>query len=304
MIFSLALKYYIGLRRRIRDVVVRRPWLDQRLGRAMVRVDLMLRKRTPLGRAIERDQVTWRGLTLYSDPPSRNVLASLVTNDDYEPETRAVIEALPSGATFIDLGAHIGLFTLLAARSVGEEGRVYAFEPTPTTRAVLERNISANGLEERITVAPLAVSREPGVATFLVYDQSQGNSIALEGDAPSNAQRLDVEVTSLDVYFAERGWPRVDLIKMDIEGQELNALEGMRELAKRNPGLRLIFEYHRAQIERSKTDARDLFLLLRALGFSRFKVLFREGTWLDLPEEMPRLQTLAARSYLNILCEP
>ena len=95
------------------------------------------------------------------------------------------------GDVFFDLGAYVGPFTLLAARLVGPEGRVVAFEPDPRARAVLERNLAANGVAN-VTVVPCAVGDRHGKVRFVAGGDSVGR-VDAGGDLevePDNARRL------------------------------------------------------------------------------------------------------------------
>lgn len=110
-----------------------------------------LRRRFPrLAQAFDRlTRAQWRrlqlctfeGIELWVDPQDHGVARPLLTGDAYEPEeTAAILRLLPQGATFLDVGANIGVFTTLASRAVGPGGLVIAFEPDPANRAILRRN--------------------------------------------------------------------------------------------------------------------------------------------------------------------
>lgn len=292
---------YIKGRRVVRSVVHGIPWLDHVLAKRLVRLDLFIRRRGVLDSALSEGMIRSHGLTIYFDPREPDEAAELLTNGTYEPDTLQTIQdMLPAGGTFVDLGAHVGFFSLIAARHVGSEGRVYSFEPTPDVYCRAERNFSANQLRDRITLEGLAVGGRVGEVQFvLVPGASQANSVEQPGDM---GNRIVVPMTTLDEYFKLKGWPRVDLVKMDIEGQELAAIKGMRELVTRNPELSLIFEYHRAQLRRAGTDPAELFYTLQNLGFRTFSSLHRTGGRLDMPADLAQLDVLATRSNLNILC--
>jgi hypothetical protein len=113
-----------------------------------------------------------------------------------------------------------------------------------------------------------------------------------------------VQATSLDAFFEAKGWPRVDLVKMDVEGQELKTLRGMRALVARNPHMGIVFEYNLGQIKRNRIDRHELFASLQSLGFRRFSVLFRGQTKLDLPAELERLDRLARRANVIVFALP
>ena len=128
----------------------------------------------------------------------------------------------------MDVGANVGQFTLVAARRVGPSGRVHAYEPTPELAAHILRNLELNGLEN-VAVNAVAVSDVAGRASlhFVELDDPGENSIV----NPSPGTRtLEVPTVTLDGYLAEHAVGTVSVIKMDIEGAEMPALLGARNL--------------------------------------------------------------------------
>lgn len=171
-------------------------------------------------------------LTLPPDSPS----AVTYRLGWYEPELRRWLEAnLRPGMSFVDGGAFAGYYTVQAAALVGSTGRVWAFEPDPVTRPYLERNARQNQLGQ-VEVVALAIGEEVGELAWVEGGRERGRV----GEAGSAASR--VQVTSLDAWFEARGWPRVDVIKLDLETGELKALRGMRGLVSRNPRVRVVLE--------------------------------------------------------------
>ena len=151
---------------------------------------------------------------------------------DYEPETfRFFRERLKSGNVVIDIGAHIGLFSVVAARLVGLPGRVFAFEPTPHTRAVLERTVHLNGLADRVEVRGEAVARSSGTAIFFDTGDPGSNANSLVASTDRHRNELRVETTRLDDFVSARSID-VDLLKVDAEGNELDVLRGGEKLLR------------------------------------------------------------------------
>jgi FkbM family methyltransferase len=197
--------------------------------------------------------------------------------------------------TFVDIGAHLGYFSLLAASRIGAHGRIFAFEPAPPSRELLQKTVRENGLADLITVVPCAVSDAPGHVFFQLNDDAMLNRI---GDQAEGPDRIQVETESLDHYFASQGFPPVDLIKIDVEGHELGVFRGMTELNRRNPRLKLVFEYG------NTADGTAVLTELQRLGFNRFYLLHEAGQVLNLPDQLPLLNQLAAEHYyVNVLAE-
>lgn len=145
---------------------------------------------------------------------------------------RYLEQTLAPGGRFLDIGANVGFFSLLAARLVGPTGRVYAFEPEPRIHEALARSARRNGYEH-LQVFQLALSdREDELAFYRARD---GTASSLVPEAPGQERRyeqtLTTRVTSLD-RLAREG--RIDVaglsaIKVDVEGEEVRTIAGMRE---------------------------------------------------------------------------
>jgi FkbM family methyltransferase len=190
-----------------------------------------------------------------------------MTRGTWEPGVTTLLEEfLEPGMVVIDAGAHVGYFTLIAARKVGPIGKVYAFEPAPQNYDLLVRNVALNGYQNVVPVQK-AISKGQGTARFFLRSDTVGHS--LHSEAVGKGQRtITVEVTTLDYFLEKEGWPLVHLVKMDIEGAEPTALEGMAELLKRNRALRLVLEYVPHILERAGEDPIQFLERLRRSGFT------------------------------------
>ena len=142
----------------------------------------------------------------------------------YEPSIRGVFERLvkPHSVVF-DIGAHVGFYTLLASVLVGSEGKVVAFEPLPQNLSYLKEHITINGINN-VTVIDAAVANYCGETFFQIApDSSMGRINTSEGD-------IKITVCTLDHMISSHQITTPDLIKMDIEGAEMLALEGANAL--------------------------------------------------------------------------
>jgi FkbM family methyltransferase len=292
---------YLRARQAIRKLVISNPALDRSVGKALVRIDLAIRKTGILDRGLSKGFLEHRGFKIHFGEEDRGLASFLLNNRDYEAETREVIERqLREGDVFLDLGANIGFFTLLAGRIVGDSGRVIAFEPTPRTRAILQRNVTENGLDGRVWIDERAITEKRGRAHFTVLSDSEYNSVVSDD---RGGHTIEVETISVDDYISDHGISRVAMVKMDIEGQELPALRGMRETISENPWIKVIFEYHQARLAESSVKGVALFDLLRDYGLDCFTMLFREPRNLKMPADMTVLEKTAERANVNILAE-
>lgn len=163
----------------------------------------------------------------------------------YEPLTVDLFAAvLRPGATFVDVGANHGYFTVLAAKLVGSAGRVEAFEPNPTVADALARVLALNDLSGQVAVHRVALSDREGHADFYpsVSPVNDGLSSLLVSDAAlehgvlRRDRTVRVPTETFDAFAERVGLGRVDLLKIDVEGAEALVLGGMaRTLAERPP---------------------------------------------------------------------
>ena len=158
----------------------------------------------------------------------------------YEPETMVALRRLlPKGGTFVDVGAHCGIFTLFAAHCVGPSGLVVSFEPSLREFMRLNANIALNHLDQ-VEVHPVAVTDNPGVIRLRIAEASHAGHNTLAArfayDSVQLDRVIDVDATTLD--SALKDLARCDVIKLDIEGSELRALTGaVRSIARLRPAL-------------------------------------------------------------------
>lgn len=154
--------------------------------------------------------------------------------------------ALLPGDTVLDIGGHVGAYTIPVAKYVGSKGHVYVFEPEDDGRAAIERNIALNSITN-CTTLDLAIGERDGTVSFFVRPEKDTHSLFEKSNAPSPTGRLLEQkktMRSIDSLVGNGEIPRPDFIKLDIEGAELLALEGMRETIK---GVRAIYvECHTA----------------------------------------------------------
>lgn len=151
----------------------------------------------------------------------------------YEPELQNAIQDLVHpGLQVYDVGANIGYITLLFVRVVGESGKVYAFEALPTNIERLRMNLALNKLDERVRIISSAViDRSREVHFFIGPSNEMGKA---EGSAgrlvDDSAESIVIPGISLDDFVYKEGYPAPQVVKMDIEGGEVMALPGMKQL--------------------------------------------------------------------------
>jgi FkbM family methyltransferase len=224
-----------------------------------------------LGKACGRRGLAWRvnGESMRIDPAVRHLLPH-----DNEPELFAFLrDRLEPGQIVLDIGAFLGTYAILEARRVGPAGRVIAFEPSPSTFAVLERHLRMNGLSApQVDARCAAVGARSGPGRLMTWDDEPYRNMV----APDGTAGLAIASVTLDGVCA--AWTRLpDWIRMDVQGQEFEVLRGARELLRAARGrLRIVAEMHPEQwpdygISPSEAGARfaDLGLRARALSPGR-----------------------------------
>jgi len=154
------------------------------------------------------------------------------------------------GDTFVDLGANIGYFTLLAARLVGDKGKVYAFEPEPRNYNYLIKNIGLNNYNN-VSAAQKAVSDKNGKTKLYICSYDTGHHTinqygGIEAYKPDFVDEkkdfVEIETVTLDDFLEDKG-KSVDVIKMDVEGAEALALSGMDRILRENENLKMFVEF-------------------------------------------------------------
>lgn len=187
----------------------------------------------------------------------------------FEPgETRLIQQLLRAGDTFIDVGAHIGWFTTIAARCVGDTGRVIAVEPYYANAHALRENLTRNRLTN-VSVTEVALGSEEGMLSIGQAGDS-GSVTALEY---AKTDRSPVRMATLDKVAGGDG--TVALLKIDVEGWEAHVLQGAKNTLRRTSAV--LIEINREALRNARSSPDELFGLLRKSGFDEFRPVARRG---------------------------
>ncbi len=210
--------------------------------------------------------------------------------------TRTFLDRLRPGTTFVDIGANLGYYTVLAC---GKVGRVVAFEPSAENAALLRRNVEANDAKN-VTVVPSGVGDAVETRRLTLDADNKGKHSLIDGGGTGE----EVSLTTVDRALSDLGVDRVDLIKMDIEGWEAHAFAGMQETLRRDRPA-IFFEYAPARIRQA---GRDPFAMLRSLGklgYALFVIDERTAELIPVKDGDARLRRLRKTDdYVNIFAEP
>lgn len=203
--------------------------------------------------------------------------------------SRHVAQFVRLGDVAIDGGANVGLVTLLLAKAVGSEGRVYAIEPGEVYLKRLKKNLELNPhLSDVVAVLPVGISDAEGVMTWAADPGAPYNASFLPDSEASLEGATSLPVTTLDALTRSEGLDRLDFVKLDLEGMELWALKGAREVLDR---FRPAVLFESLEIFRHARGRPDVFLdigeLLTAAGYGLYH-LPPDGQLVSVtPEHLP-----------------
>ncbi|MET3666156.1 FkbM family methyltransferase [Caulobacter sp. 1776] len=198
--------------------------------------------------------------------PTFVTMLANATSKGLEPGTGDVLRRLVQpGMTVADVGANIGLLTLLLAWATGPSGKVIAFEPEAIPRSNLEKMKHLNGLSW-VEVRDQAVGEKPGRLTFHVSDIIGHSSLYALPEA-EEARTVEVEVVRLDDVAPAK---RMDVVKIDVEGAELDVLAGMRGLIAKNPDLAIVAEFGPEHLKRVGQTPAQWFKAFTDEGFKAY----------------------------------
>lgn len=224
-----------------------------------------------LARLVRRLRPHENWIDTFTTPDGIRLKLDLATYPDvcmayglYELDTARLIKRLlKPGDHFVDAGANLGYFTLLAAKLVGSNGMVDAFEPHPTNRARLIAHLADNGLTDRVRVHAVALSDQAGFATMhMPHDAQSNHGMASLYSPAGGSDTVEVPTARMDETIGD-AHPK--LIKIDVEGAEPLAVAGMAALVQVEHPPMIIAEYNVDTARQAGTTPRAFIDRLRAL---------------------------------------
>ncbi len=190
----------------------------------------------------------------------------------YEPnQTKIVKKYVHEGDVVIDVGAHVGYYTLLMAQLVGKNGKVYSFEPDPVNFELLKKSVEINGFENVVLIQKAVSDTTEKIKLFLGDNDSAINRIydAKLGDAKKS---IDVESVTIDEYFKEND-KLFNFIKIDSEGSEAKIINGMEKFLTKNRKLIMMTEFFPFLIKKSGDEPKQYLKSLENSGFELYNIL-------------------------------
>lgn len=197
-----------------------------------------------------------------------DVCSEAIAQGNYEAaEWRFVERFVQAGMTVLDLGAHHGFYSLLASKRAGPQGRVIAFEPSPREFKRLQRHVARNGCKN-VRLEPMAVGSEEGVRNLFLVEGSETGCNSLRPPQVGQPTRtLPVPITTLDKYLQAHAVERIDFVKIDVEGGELDVLRGAKGLLERPDRPVFLCEIHNLRTEPWGYRASEILAFLEAYGY-------------------------------------
>jgi FkbM family methyltransferase len=197
------------------------------------------------------------------------------------------------GLHVIDVGANIGLYSLLLARLVERSGSVLAFEPEPNLFAILRENCLSNDAAN-VVLFQCALGRANGLASFHRSVFNSGNNRL--GRSSLGHDAVEVKIERFDDLQPNS---KPDFVKIDVQGHELAALAGMERALSASPSVRVLFEFSPAALRKAGTAPELLLEFFRERGFALYET---EGARLKTLDDSRRLiSDLRGSRYTNLL---
>ncbi len=172
------------------------------------------------------------------------------------------------GMRVVEAGANLGVFTMLLSKLVGEEGRIFAFEPDAALHASLLENLKHNAALNVVPI-PRALGARSARLSLKTFGLNSGDNRIC--DDPTEAGAIPVDVVTMDDALAGE---RVDFVKLDVQGWELEALSGMSRILTENPKVQLFVEFWPYGLRRAGCTPVDLITFLQK---NKFRISTADG---------------------------
>jgi len=190
----------------------------------------------------------------------------LSINEVYEPlEIELIKKEINLNDFVIDVGAHIGYHSLNMVKCVGKSGKVFSFEPEPENFSILKKNVEVNQYNNVITENKAVGSNNNKIILYTSQTHSGTHRIY---PSKSCQNQIEIECVKLDDYFKKNNFlDKIKLLKIDVEGAELNVLEGSAEILTINKNLSIFLEFVPNHIRDCGMEPKDIIDLLQSYEF-------------------------------------
>jgi FkbM family methyltransferase len=206
------------------------------------------------------------------------MLACLVDTGELELGTRLLIQKfLKPGDVYVDVGANIGMHVLAAARAMQGQGKIIAFEPFEPTKRMLEKTVRMNGFSDMTEIHQAAVSNVSGRQN-LYLGVASGHHSLFKLDTSEDISKRPVEVALVRMDEVMPSKQRINLLKIDAEGAELDVVESSASLIRNNPDIALIVEFGPSHLRRTGHTPKQWLGTFTKLGLNYQVINVYSGT--------------------------
>lgn len=223
-----------------------------------------------IGRPVEYTLPTGLSFQLYPE----GQIAEFLYTMDFEHDLLTIVDRyLRPKMNVVDVGANIGLYSVIAAQKIGPHGRVWAFEPAQDSVKRLKANLAANGIRT-VTTERIGLTDRDDITLTIFNEEGHGDGYRFtsrkqEALQPAQVKKQGrVKAMTLDTYLAGVGSPKIDLLKVDVEGSELEVLKGARQTLIRQKNILVVFESAPIGLKRAGHSQTELHSFMKSLGFT------------------------------------
>lgn len=247
---------------------------------------------------LKSDFAEIQGSKMFLDPTDSLDLSILGVYGELD--TKIIKNQLRPGNVVIDVGANIGYYTLLSAKSVGDSGKVFAFEPEPKNFELLQKNVIVNNYKNTV-IENFAVSDSDGDAhLFLAKNGIVGHRIY---DSKKCVDSILVKKITLDDYFSKLNLlDKINFVKIDVEGFEFGVLKGMTQIIKKSNELKLFVEFNRLGVKEAGFDPEEMLDFLYQNNFKIYFLNYQKNTVYEADRNELLTSEENLKENINILC--
>ena len=238
------------------------------------------------------------GNKMFLDPGDSLDIFSHGIHEEFE--TGFVKKIIQKKDTVLDIGANIGYYTLIFAKLVGDDGKVFAFEPEPSNFSLLEKNVEINGYRN-VELAQKAASNKIGKMKLYINEKNAGGHMIY--DTHENRNVVEIDVTRLDDHLNNLSTP-INFVKMDVEGSEIDVIEGMKDILQKTKDIIIMSEFNPYCIERCGKKPKDYLEALIQNGFKIYDLDAQQKKIIEVSSpELLEKYTFERKTNTNLICK-
>jgi len=231
----------------------------------------------------------------------KGVEISLFLYGTYEAGTLDIMKkCLRNGDIFIDVGANIGLMSIFASKIVGSKGLVYSFEPEPETFLILKKNIEINSVRN-IKIYNVGLGEKKGKSRIYTNPYAgRGSASLIKPVNQNNSKSYEIQIETLDNFVLEHNVTNVRMLKIDVEGWELQVLKGAKNFLRSTNAPIICIEYSKLVNQPLNTHLPDIYnYILKINDYRIYKLKYGKGR----PSKLMEIKSIKDLPYHdNLFC--